>query len=150
MVYRLEVLDTHGIIETVNEEIKKLKDKMTNLDVAKAGFRLNKCSNFQQEAVRNGNRDKVAKSKPCELCDETFVKTSDLETHLKEVHEIQKRFKCTECNKGFALDWRRKKHLNIHTDDAKFYHFYNNKITQRNTNRTEVTNKFTKLIFYIK
>ena len=78
LVYRLEVLDTNGIIETENEEIKKIKDKMTNLDVAIAGFRLNKCSNFQQEAVHNGNRDKVAKSKPCELCDETFVKTSDL------------------------------------------------------------------------
>ena len=97
MAYRLEVLDPHGIISTENEEIQKINDKITNLDVAITGLRLNKSTNIQQEAVCNGNKGKVAKSKSCELCDKTFVQTSDIETHMKEVHEIQNRFECSEC-----------------------------------------------------
>jgi hypothetical protein len=46
---------------------------------------------------------------------------------MKEVHAIQNRFKCSECNKGFVLDWRRKKHMRIHIDDVEFCNFYNNK-----------------------
>ena len=72
---------------------------MTNLDVARTGLRLNKSANAQQEAVPNGNKEKVAKSKYCDPCDEIFVQTSDLETHLKE---LQKRYKYTVCSKGFV------------------------------------------------
>ena len=107
--YHLEVLDTNGVVVNENEEIKELKFKMTTLDV-----------------LRNGNTERVIRSKSCSFCEQTFVKNCDLEIHLKEVHDVQKKFKCTVCNKDFVLDWRHKKHMKMHNDDVKFCHFYNN------------------------
>ena len=51
--------------------------KMTNLDVAIKGLRLNKSTNGWKETVHNGNKENVAKSKSCDLWDETFIQTSD-------------------------------------------------------------------------
>ena len=61
--YHFEVLDTNGGVVNENEEIKELKVKMTNLDVAIAGLRLTKSSTVHQEVPRNGNIEKVTRSK---------------------------------------------------------------------------------------
>ena len=97
-------MDTNGGVVNENEEIKELKVKMTNLDVAIAGLRSTNKSNVQQEVLRNGNTERVIKSKSCRFCEQTFVKNCDLEIHFKEVHDVQKKFKCTVCNKDFVLD----------------------------------------------
>jgi hypothetical protein len=62
------------VVVNENEEIKELKVKMTNLDVAIAGLRLTNRSNVQQEVLRNVNTEKVTRSKPCNLCEQTFEK----------------------------------------------------------------------------
>jgi hypothetical protein len=124
LAYHLEVLDTNGVVVNENDEIKELKAKMTGLDVAIAGLRLTNRSHVQQEVLRN--TAKVTRSKSCNFCEQTVVKNCDLETHLKEVHDVQKKCKCTVCNKDFVLDWRHKKHMKMHSEDVKFCHFYSN------------------------
>ena len=59
--YHLEVLDTNGVVVNENEEIKELKVKMTNLDVAIAGLRSTNTSNVQQEVLRNGKTERCNK-----------------------------------------------------------------------------------------
>ena len=63
----------------------------------------------------------------CDLCDVGFDLNSDLETHIKVNHENHKVFKCDKCDKCFVLNWRRDKHMKLHTNaSVKPCHYFNN------------------------
>ena len=47
--------------------------------------------------------------------------------HLEEQHKRSKQFECEQCDKTFALKWRLKKHLEVHSQEiTKFFHYFNN------------------------
>ena len=56
----------------------------------------------------------------CKLCDTTFEMTCDLEFHIKEDHDSVETLQCDKCDKTFALEWRFKKHQEIHTSKKLF------------------------------
>ena len=66
----------------------------------------------------------------CSLCENIFEKNSELDMHIKTFHNMNGEFKCEKCDKKFFLDWRLKKHLQIHFggSDKKCYYFNNNKV----------------------
>ena len=53
--------------------------------------------------------------KSCTMCEETFVYNADLEKHMNNEHNASKDFECTVCGKRFLLEWRLKKHAQMHT-----------------------------------
>ena len=127
---QIETLDKNGVIVKENNEFNHLKKKITNLEIEMLGLKpLNRYKSQQDEnGTRLTSENPLKKArKTCDLCENTFVKNCDLELHMKEVHEIDKNYKCDECDKDFFLEWRRNKHMKIHTDDAKYCHFYNNR-----------------------
>ena len=64
----------------------------------------------------------------CKLCKNSFEKYSDLEIHIKAKHETYRKYECEPCGKTFALRWRLRKHLAIHTSsNTKKCHYFNNK-----------------------
>ena len=63
----------------------------------------------------------------CKVCEEAFTKNSDLELHLKNVHEEKENHECDKCGKTFVLKWRLKKHMGIHdSPELKGCHYFNN------------------------
>ena len=56
-----------------------------------------------------------------------FDINSGLENHIKVNHENHKVFKCDKCDKCFVLNWRRDKHMKLHTNaSVKPCHYFNN------------------------
>ena len=55
----------------------------------------------------------------CKYCEKSFVKSSDLEMHVKGLHCDTTLYKCDEGGKTFLLEWRLRKHKNIHGENAK-------------------------------
>ena len=63
----------------------------------------------------------------CESCDQTFKKNCDLESHIERIHDLVEKFKCDKCDKCFVLNWRRDKHMKLHTNaSVKPCHYFNN------------------------
>jgi hypothetical protein len=47
--------------------------------------------------------------------------------HIKNDHEAHQIFKCAICGKGFVIEWRLKKHMQLHTqNNVKPCHYFNN------------------------
>ena len=62
------------------------------------------------------------------MCVNVFTRSIDLEKHLKETHSVKcEVFECEKCDEKFFAKWRLRKHSEIHGNDAKFCHFFNNK-----------------------
>ena len=57
--------------------------------------------------------------------DGTFVHNSELELHMNEEHEAEKKHKCEECARVFS-GMEVKKHMKIHSEGTKYCHFYSN------------------------
>ncbi|XP_046572797.1 zinc finger protein 502-like isoform X2 [Haliotis rubra] len=78
-------------------------------------------SDFQcQGELNSGSKPKThmtcqrrSKPFPCNECRKTFMKSHDLETHMK-LHGV-KPYKCTECEKTFAQAKYLQKHMKYHT-----------------------------------
>ena len=62
----------------------------------------------------------------CKLCDKTFKKNHELETHVEE-HHVEKNYKCNLCNKDFYLKWRLEKHISVHSENTKVCHYFSDK-----------------------
>ena len=62
----------------------------------------------------------------CNTCESSFSRRSDLEEHISATHEMVENFQCDECEQKFVLEWRLRKHLEMHKNNVKFCHFYNN------------------------
>ena len=69
--------------------------------------------------VSSENDSHIVKNKKCKLCEGTFSKNSEFETHMVEEHTVEKSFECQFCGKTFLLEWRLKKHKLIHTEKPK-------------------------------
>ena len=89
-----------------------------------------KRENVKKETDRLKKDSSVKKSlspRKCNLCDENFDRYSDLEMHIKLTHEIHQMFKCDMCEKQFVLNWRLKKHMNMHSERISLHcHYFNN------------------------
>ena len=72
-------------------------------------------------------KDNPANSIDCKLCEETFDRFVDLESHMKSSHEKHQTFQCDKSEKGFVIKWRLKKHMRLHIEtDVKTCHYFNN------------------------
>ena len=70
------------------------------------------------------NHNKLIK---CKSCDKTFEKNCDLELHFNENHDSAEHLECVKCGKRFVLEWRLKKHQEIHTNqNIRKCHYFNN------------------------
>ena len=77
-----------------------------------------------KKQVKPDNSDN---SLECKLCVESFDRFVDLEHHIKTFHEKHTVFQCSQCEKGFVLKWRMKKHMRLHEEtNIKHCHYYNN------------------------
>ena len=125
---QLKTLDEDGVIVKENNEFNNLKRKLINLEIDMLPLKPLSQLDSQKEKLKNtkSEQDLKIKSKACHLCGITFAKNCDIERHMKEVHEAEKKYKCVVCEKNFFLEWRRTKHMQIHTDDVNYCHFYNN------------------------
>ena len=76
---------------------------------------------LQNEAIHKSFQKK------CSECGDIFSKNSDFEIHMEEVHHAETHFKCDLCEKTFLLEWRLKRHRDIHTEKPKKCKFFLNK-----------------------
>ena len=59
----------------------------------------------------------------CEFCNITLKNFNTLRSHIQEVHEKRKKFKCISCNKAFGQQTTLKRHIeSIHTEKNKSFH----------------------------
>ena len=123
------------------EELRPLKQKVAYLEeklkmvhlndenVTKSYVKCKKCE-MPAESVKELKTHMKVKHPvevSCKICAESFVKNSDLEEHIRNLHEDKEKHECDECGKTFVLKWRLKKHMNIHTSsEIKSCHYYNN------------------------
>ena len=57
----------------------------------------------------------------CEICEKIFRKQSELEIHLKAIHEHQKDTECNICGKSFTVASYLRKHIKtIHEGQKDF------------------------------
>ena len=113
-------LDKNGVVIEENTEIANLRKKVVGIEL-------------DISSIKNTRQEKLAKSaanshKPlkCDECSESFVKACELEMHVEDEHKKEKPFECNICDKKFHLSWRLKKHKLIHSEKAKFCHYFNN------------------------
>ena len=55
------------------------------------------------------------------------MKNSDFESHMVEKHNIEKTYKCDECDKTFLLEWRLRKHRVNHLESLRKCRYFANK-----------------------
>ena len=57
-----------------------------------------------------------------------YENVSDLERHIKSVHEDHEKFECENCNKSFVTKWRLEKHVKMHSKlNLRECHYYKSK-----------------------
>ena len=101
-------------------------------ELTKIDNELTKKSMFDKENDEEVEKQRVVAGKThdlkeCKLCSKRFKKCNELESQIKNCHENYREFKCDQCEKTFVLEWRLKKHINLHTDDnVQRCHYFNN------------------------
>ena len=104
--------------------IKRLDTKIDNID--KEMEKTKKLIHEKQDMVKKSKSDSD-NLMTCNLCDERFKRFVELEKHIKYCHEEHQLFQCDICTKSFTLEWRLKKHSNLHTkNDVQPCHYFNN------------------------
>ncbi|KAH8258135.1 hypothetical protein KR038_006443, partial [Drosophila bunnanda] len=58
---------------------------------------------------------------PCQFCEMTFANTSVRTRHERVRHTNIKPFKCTECDKSFAMSGKLREHMLTHTGERAFH-----------------------------
>ena len=76
--------------------------------------------------VPKRNDSSESQGKYCTLCETTFVYNADLEKHMNNEHNAPKDFECTVCGKRFLLEWRLKKHKQMHSVIPRTCRFFMN------------------------
>ena len=113
----------------LNKEIKELKKKIDEMEWLKK--KVHELETALDDIKHPKSQDLFKCKKctvKCKLCTKDFSKDNYLEVHMKTEHKEVENFKCEICDKTFVLEWRLKKHRNIHTEKAanlKFCHYYN-------------------------
>ena len=66
----------------------------------------------------------------CKKCDDVFDNKFNLEQHLLNVHQNEKKYECEQCKALFLSKWRFKKHREMHVKSfIRTCHFFNNNLT---------------------
>ena len=107
----------------IEAEIKECRED-EGIDNSKVLDTGTKKQNDSRSSNRGTNQTKIW---ICDECEETFLKLSDLELHLKSKHGQTPTFSCDECNSKFVTKTRLVMHLQIHLDrNIKTCHYFNN------------------------
>ena len=134
-VFREELKLNRKVLYDVKEELKNDKDEMKKETIEDP--QVNSCHKFIcticdqtfsfKKMLKKHNQTYHTPWIKCKLCDKTFEKTCDLESHIKVDHDSVETLQCEKCDKTFALAWRFKKHQDIHTNkNIRKCHYYNN------------------------
>ena len=68
--------------------------------------------------LKNHDSSAHAKSRAkCKNCSKVFIRNGDLEVHIENEHKDVVKFDCTDCKMTFALEWRLRKHTQMHTEE---------------------------------
>ena len=135
MLYRDEFEATKKELIEVKEELKVVKEEVRCLKVSEKiekpenNWKCDKCdkSFSLKKNLKIHNLEYHKQTIKCKLCPETFELNCDLEVHVKRNHVSEEKFDCDICGKSFALEWRMKKHKQIHTNQTlKRCHYFNN------------------------
>jgi len=119
---RLEALENWAL--KLNEKHEKIKEEVEESLEERIRARIDA---FHEEALSTKeNIPTPQTSKPCKECDETFSKNFELENHMVHVHGCQKSNSCDICGKKFYLEWRLRKHLQVHAENVKKCKYYCN------------------------
>ena len=132
---KLAKMDLNGVIIKESNEIKALRERIVNLEIDKRPVSTitsaKNSKTIDKNLEENGNRKQ--KSTKCEECGREFSRNCDFENHLED-HEKEKSYECDQCGKSFFLEWRLKKHENVHKGDAKHCHYSHSKKTSKMRN----------------
>ncbi|XP_050676873.1 zinc finger protein 2-like [Leptidea sinapis] len=75
----------------------------------------------------------------CEFCDKLYYNRQNFRRHMKRKHIRDKKYKCTECNKGFILKYELNSHMIKHNQVKKFFcNMCNEGFTRKVTLRTHL------------
>ena len=109
-------------LNDVKEELKNVKEEKetekTPILKPEDVFNCKICdlSLRSKKELKMHNQSKHTQRIKCDECDETFGKNCDLESHIEQSHDSVNKFECDKCGKNFVLQWRLKKHQDIHTN----------------------------------
>jgi uncharacterized Zn-finger protein len=70
--------------------------------------------------VGTPHRPSGAKPFPCALCDKAFTQSANLKTHVRTVHEKEKRFRCSVCGEAFGQNSHLTDHLRTQSGAKPF------------------------------
>lgn len=71
----------------------------------------------------SNHSDNSEKTFSCDQCEKLFDTKENYDTHLKNVHECDKSFICTICDKNFTQQTALKNHMSIHEVMKQYYKF---------------------------
>ena len=60
----------------------------------------------------------------CNLCDKTFLKSFELERHVRSSHETYQDYECQICDKKFVTKRRLRKHQQLYSGKVKSHCCY--------------------------
>ena len=129
-----ELIDVKKELKLVKEEVRLLKEnEFENSRSTKRKSEENVMCKICEKSLSSKKNLKIhnleyhKRQIKCKTCPESFEKNCDLEVHIKMQHGSEEPFKCDVCDKCFSLEWRLKKHENMHkSNENKFCHYYNN------------------------
>ena len=84
------------------ENVAAIKTLDMKIDVMKKEIETVVNSKNDRDISKDRSRKPLASSLKCSLCERTFVKNCDLETHIKDNHENHDKFDCDQFDKFFC------------------------------------------------
>ena len=92
-------------------------------------FNCNKCdSKFHaKDNLKYHINTRHPKMVMCNICDVPFKENHEIELHMESVHQRKRQFECDKCDMSFHLQWRLRKHMELHGEaKTRKCHYYNN------------------------
>jgi hypothetical protein len=115
-----------SIKKAKEENVAAIKTLNTKIDKMEKEIEAVVNSKNDRDITKDRSRKPLASTLNCNLCERTFGKNSDLETHIKDHHEKHDEFDCDQCDKKFVTKWRLQKHTIIHSDKKqRNCHYFN-------------------------
>ena len=121
-------------VAILESKVRELQEAVTKnplkTKVAELELKLTNINSAMRKPMRDGrdfSNPKTLIRKSCAVCSETFLKNADLEKHMTE-HDAPRDFECTVCAKKFFLEWRMKKHTQMHTVIPRTCRYFSTKM----------------------